>query len=322
MCAWTRADPEQALAAGTKWKVSEPMVTYWATYAPDEALVWAEAHPTSPNPVLAKLNLHWYAALAGIALHDPGRSIRMIQEKVTATGYAPELQEGQPAEADRLDGFIHLCQAMSSQTQPLELLLEGAKDGPTRNEIVVAAALATMGRQATPVRDDERVEEAVRQLLTYPAAASQSQQTADVYMRAFGDWAEIDRPSAIDALAAAPANVQEASLKAVASGISRTDLPGAIGVLNRFPPERVQSFIGEFVRQSLQGVPMFIPPADPATATDQFLRLQDESLRNEATVRSLNLWLKKDASAAKAWIADHSLPDAVKNQLPNLESSR
>ena len=59
---------------------------------------------------------------------------------------------------------------------------------------------------------------------------------------------------------------------------------------------------------------------DPATALGEVSRIGDEDRRNEMYRRAMGVWMRRDATAAQAWLNTNPLPESVTRSLSQDEA--
>ena len=140
-------------------------------------------------------------------------------------------------------------------------------------------------------------------LLEHPGEASQSRMD-EVYRQ----WARLDQQAALDSLAALPAGEGRSNaLGGVVGTLATTDPQAALALIERFPGDVTEPVMKSFLWNSLE--------TDPELAVSQITRIEDQGRRDWWYGRTLESWLDRDSTAAKAWIQKNPLPQPVLDQL-------
>jgi len=278
--AWAKLDPLAALdfakANPNSHVATTTVLATWAARDPDAALRWAETHHEGSGP-----NPYLVGVIRGIAESDPERAAEMLTKM--------------PGGSERYEALAGvLPQLLAQGTDVARSWIEGLADESLRDAAMkrIADHLASIDPAGT-----------AQWLLDHPGGASQGRMD-EVY----GQWARLDQQAALDSVSAMPTGDNRSNaLSGVVGTLATSDPAAALSVMDRFPEDVTENVMKNFLWNSLE--------SDPGLAMSQIPRIPDEVRRDWWYGRTLESWLDRDATAAKAWIQKNPLPQAVLDQL-------
>jgi hypothetical protein len=282
LTAWTLADPLAAMAYAKESEDNESaqntILTAWATKDPEAAIRWATANFKGDGA-----NPYLAGIIRGIAQTDPKR--------------AASLLTGMPRSNERGEALDYMLPHYFAQgTDAARNWIASLKDDSLRNGAIERAAekLAEGNPAATAAW-----------LMTQPGKASQ-QQMDDVY----GIWAKTDKQAALTSFGTLPTGeIRTNALRGIVNQMASKDAKEAIRLMDRFPTDVTDRVVQSFIWHSAR--------SDTAAAASQIARLKDEGRRDQMYRRLLDNWLDYDPTAAKTWMANNAIPDAVRTDLNN-----
>ena len=125
----------------------------------------------------------------------------------------------------------------------------------------------------------------------------------------FGIWTQQDEAAARSALNALPSGeIRSDALRGVVTRLALNKPSDAVALMNQYPNEVNERTVRNFIWHSFD--------REPATALGQVSRIGDEQRRNEMYRRAMGAWIRRDATAANAWLAANPLPESVTRSLP------
>lgn len=128
---------------------------------------------------------------------------------------------------------------------------------------------------------------------------------------AYSNWASKDQQAATDSLATLPSgDIRSTAMQGIISSIARTNPYDAALLLVQFPND-VNDHVVETLIERASNV-------HPSFAMSQFAKIQDESLRDLVSKRTLRQWHEKDPAKARSWIRSNPLPQSVKQELSDI----
>jgi hypothetical protein len=124
----------------------------------------------------------------------------------------------------------------------------------------------------------------------------------------FGIWAKQDEAAARSALNTLPTGeVRSDALRGVVSRLALSKPTEAVALMDQYPDEVNDRTVRNFIWHSFG--------KDPAAALGEVSRIGDEDRRNEMYRRAMGAWIRRDATAAKAWLSTNPLPESVTRSL-------
>ena len=280
LTAWAQTDPLAALTYAEKNTTSgyaqDMILTSWASTDLDAALRWAKNHHTGDEP-----NPYLPGIIRGISQSDPAR--------------ATELLAGMPRSEERGKGLDFILPHLLGQgADAIHGWISGLTDDSLRN----GAILRTAGKLA-----DADPAGTASWLLATPGEAAK-RRLDDVY----NTWAGRDREAALASFAKLPAgDLRSNALRGIVSSVAGGDPKAALSLMDRYPNDVNDRMVQNFVWHS--------SGSDPAIAASQISRIGNERQRDQMYRHMLGNWLENDAPSAQAWMASHSIPDAVRDRI-------
>ena len=277
----------------------------WAKVDPLAALAYAKAK--TDNPLAAR------AILASWATEDGAAAIRWAQNNHQGDGANPwligvirgiaatdiegasNLLKSMPRSVERgeaLDALLpHLLAKGNESTRTW---ITSINDDALRNGAMMRAAEAMAKTDPAGT---------VAWLMENPGEAL-DRRLDDV----FGIWAKQDEAAARSALNTLPTGeVRSDALRGVVSRLALSKPTEAVALMNQYPDEVNDRTVRNFIWHSFG--------KDPAAALGEVSRIGDEDRRNEMYRRAMGAWIRRDATAAKAWLSTNPLPESVTRSL-------
>ena len=280
LTAWAQVDPMAALTYAEKNTTSgyaqDMILTSWASTDLDAALRWAKNNHTGGEP-----NPYLAGIIRGISQSDPAR--------------ATELLAGMPRSEERGKGLDFLMpQLLAQGTDATHRWISTLTDDSLRNGAIMRAS----GKLA-----DADPAGTAAWLFANPGDAARRRMD-DVY----STWAGRDRQAALSSFGKLPAgDLRSNALRGIVNSVAGGDPKAALSLMDRYPNDVNDRMVQNFVWHS--------SGSDPATAASQIARIGNEQQRDQMYRRMLGNWLDNDAPSAQAWMASHTIPDAVRDRI-------
>ena len=285
LAAWAKVDPLAALAYA-KAKTDNPfaaraILTSWATEDATAAIRWAQNNHQGDSA-----NPWLIGVIRGIAATD-------IEG-------ASNLLKSMPRSVERgeaLDALLpHLLAKGNESTRTW---IASIDDDAMRNGAMMRAAEALA--KADPAGT-------VAWLMENPGEAL-DRRLDDV----FGTWAKHDEAAARSALNTLPTGeIRSDALRGVVTRLALSKPNEAVALMDQYPDEVNDRTVRSFIWHSFG--------KDPATALGEVSRIGDEDRRNEMYRRAMCVWMRRDTTAAKAWLNTNPLPESVTRSLSQDEA--
>jgi hypothetical protein len=277
----------------------------WAKVDPLAALAYAKAK--TDNPLAAR------AILASWATEDGAAAIRWAQNNHQGDGANPWLIGViRGIAATDIEGAANLLKSMPRSVERGEALdallphllakgnestrtwITSINDDALRNGAMMRAAEAMAKTDPAGT---------VAWLMENPGEAL-DRRLDDV----FGIWAKQDEAAARSALNTLPTGeVRSDALRGVVSRLALSKPTEAVALMDQYPDEVNDRTVRNFIWHSFG--------KDPAAALGEVSRIGDEDRRNEMYRRAMGAWIRRDATAAKAWLSTNPLPESVTRSL-------
>ncbi|MFD0894942.1 hypothetical protein KBB96_03995 [Luteolibacter ambystomatis] len=273
LTAWAKADPTGALAYAKEntrgGYATNAILSAWATNDPDAAIAWAKANHTGDDA-----NPYMAGIIRGIASTDPTR----------ATGLMAEMPYG----AERGEALVGVLPHILSQgTDATREWVASIQDERLRNGAMerVADQLAKTDPKGT-----------ADWLLANPGEAS-SRNMDDV----ISTWMEKDSKAATAYYQALPAGeARSNALRGIVNTMAEDDPQAALSFMNSHPADVTDRNIQQFVWNSMEKA--------PELAISQISKLGDPGAQEGMYRRTIDAWMRTDATAAKNYLQTHQLP--------------
>lgn len=283
LAAWAKVDPVAALDHAKEADDEEDgfafktILATWAGNDPEAALRWADSHFEGDGA-----NPYLIGIIQGIAATDLNKATQLL----TSMPYSNERGE-----------------ALASL---LPYVL--TKGGNAAREWVSSI-------------QDEQLREGVLSRVVEQLAAKEPRETADWLLAnpsqaslrqlddALSAWAEKDQKGAIayyDALPSGEARTN--ALRGIVNTMATENPKEAARFMDSHPADTNDQVVQQFVWHSSQ--------EDPALAASYIAKISNEREQINLYNRMLNGWMRRDPTAATAWIRSNSLPQAVQIRTP------
>jgi hypothetical protein len=281
LAAWAKADPVAALDHAKEDDEDEfalkTILATWAGNDPDAALRWADAQFDGDGA-----NPYLIGIIQGIAATDLNK--------------ATQLLTGMPYSNERGEALASLL--------PYVL----TKGGDAAREWVSSI-------------QDEQLREGVINRVVEQLASKEPKETADWLLAnpsqasirqlddAMAAWAEKDQKGAVayyDALPTGEARTN--ALRGIVNTMAGENPKEAARFMDSHPADTNDQVVQQFVWHSSQG--------DPALAATYIAKISNEREQINLYNRMLNGWMRRDPTAATAWIRSNPLPQAVQIRTP------
>jgi hypothetical protein len=281
LAAWAKADPVAALDHAKEDDEDEfalkTILATWAGNDPDAALRWADAQFDGDGA-----NPYLIGIIQGIAATDLNK--------------ATQLLTGMPYSNERGEALASLL--------PYVL----TKGGDAAREWVSSI-------------QDEQLREGVINRVVEQLASKEPKETADWLLAnpsqasirqlddAMAAWAEKDQKGAVAYYAALPTGeARTNALRGIVNTMAGENPKEAARFMDSHPADTNDQVVQQFVWHSSQG--------DPALAATYIAKISNEREQINLYNRMLNGWMRRDPTAATAWIRSNPLPQAVQIRTP------
>ncbi|MFN6016952.1 MAG: hypothetical protein ACK49N_05205 [Verrucomicrobiota bacterium] len=285
LAAWAKVDPLAALAYA-KSKTDNPfaaraILTSWATEDSAAAIRWAQNNHQGDGA-----NPWLIGVIRGIAATD--------------IKGATDLLKSMPRSVERgeaLDALLpHLLAKGNESTRTW---IASIDDDALRSGAMMRAAEAMAKTDPAGT---------VAWLMENPGEAL-DRRLDDV----FGIWAKQDEAAARSALNTLPTGeIRSDALRGVVTRLALSKPNEAVALMDQYPDEVNDRTVRNFIWHSFG--------KDPAAALGEVSRIGDENRRNEMYRRAMGAWMRRDATAAKAWLNTNPLPESVTRSLSQDEA--
>ena len=285
LAAWAKVDPLAALAYA-KAKTDNPfaaraILTSWATEDAAAAIRWAQNNYQGDGA-----NPWLIGVIRGIAATD-------IEG-------ASNLLKSMPRSVERgeaLDAFLpHLLAKGNESTRTW---IASIDDDALRSGAMMRAAEAMAKTDPAGT---------VAWLMENPGEAL-DRRLDDV----FGIWAKQDEAAARSALNTLPTGeIRSDALRGVVTRLALSEPAEGAALMDQYPDEVNDRTVRSFIWHSFG--------KDPAAALGEVSRIGDEDRRNEMYRRAMGAWMRRDTTAAKAWLNSNPLPESVTRSLSQDEA--
>jgi hypothetical protein len=277
----------------------------WAKADPLAALVYAKAK--TDNPFAAR------AILASWATEDAAAAIRWAQNNHQGDGANPWLIGViRGIAATDIEGAANLLKSMPRSVERGEalnallphLLAKGNESTRTWISSIDDDALrnGAMTRAAEALAKTDPAG-TVAWLMENPGEAL-DRRLDDV----FGIWAKQDEAAARNALNTLPTGeIRSDALRGVVTRLALNKPTEAVALMDQYSEEVNDRTVRNFIWHSFGN--------DPAGALGEVSRIGDEDRRNEMYRRAMGAWIRRDATAAQAWLSTNPLPESVTRSL-------
>lgn len=282
----------------------------WAKVDPLAALAYAKAK--TDNPFAAR------AILASWATEDSAAAIRWAQNNHQGDGANPWLIGViRGIAATDIEGAASLLKSMPRSVERGEaldallphLLAKGNESTRTWIASIDDDALRN-GAMMRAAEAMAKIDPAgtVAWLMENPGEAL-DRRLDDV----FGIWAKQDEAAARSALNTLPTGeIRSDALRGVVTRLALSKPNEAVALMDQYPDEVNDRTVRNFIWHSFG--------KDPAAALGEVSRIGDEDRRNEMYRRAMGAWMRRDATAAKAWLNANPLPESVTRSLSQDEA--
>jgi hypothetical protein len=279
LSAWTLADPQAAMAYAKENDddfAQNTILTTWATNDPEAAIRWANSQFKDKGA-----NPYLAGIIRGIAQTDLTRAAALL------TGMPRSVERG-----EALD--FMLPHYVARGTDETRKWIASLTDDSLRNGAIERAAesLAETDPAATAAW-----------LIAHPGDAAR-QRMDDVY----SIWAEKDPQAALTSFGSLPpGETRTNALRGIVTSMAPGNAKAAIALMDRNPADVTDRLVQSFIWHSAG--------SDPAAAASQIMRIGNERQRDRMYDRLLGNWLDNDPTAAKTWLTQNAVPEAVRERL-------
>lgn len=280
LAAWAKADPLAAMAyaqAKTESRFAARVIlATWASNDSAGAIRWAQENHTEEGA-----NPWLVGVIRGVAATDIEGASRLLKSMPRS------VERG-----DALDALVpHLLAKGNDATRSW---IDALDDEALRNGAMLrtAEALAKTDPAGTAAWLMKNPNEAMDRLLD----------------NVFGAWSKQDEASALSALSTLPAGeIRSDALRGVVTQLALNKPSEALVLMDQYAEEVSDDTVRNFVWHSFE--------KDSPTALDAVARIGDEDRRNEMYRRAMRAWMRRDATAAQAWLNTNPLPESVISSL-------
>ena len=280
LAAWAKVDPLAALAYA-KAKTDNPfaaraILTSWATEDGAAAIRWAQNNHQGDGA-----NPWLIGVIRGIAATD-------IEG-------ASNLLKSMPRSVERGEALdVLLPHLLAKGNESTRTWIASIDDDALRSGAMMRAAEAMAKTDPAGT---------VAWLMENPGEAL-DRRLDDV----FGIWAKQDEAAARSALNTLPTGeIRSDALRGVVTRLALSKPNEAVALMDQYPDEVNDRTVRNFIWHSFG--------KDPAAALGEVSRIGDEDRRNEMYRRAMGAWMRRDTTAAKAWLNTNPLPESVTRSL-------
>ena len=285
LAAWAKVDPLAALAYA-KAKTDNPfaaraILTSWATEDAAAAVRWAQNNHQGDGA-----NPWLIGIIRGIAATDIEGAANLLKSMPRS------VERG-----EALDALLpHLLAKGNESTRTW---IASIDDDALRSGAMMRAAEAMAKTDPAGT---------VAWLMENPGEAL-DRRLDDV----FGIWAKQDEAAARSALNTLPTGeIRSDALRGVVTRLALSKPNEAVALMDQYPDEVNDRTVRNFIWHSFG--------KDPAAALGEVSRIGDEDRRNEMYRRAMGAWMRRDTTAAKAWLNSNPLPESVTRSLSQDEA--
>ena len=285
LAAWAKVDPLAALAYA-KAKTDNPfaaraILTSWATEDAAAAVRWAQNNHQGDGA-----NPWLIGVIRGIAATD-------IEG-------ASNLLKSMPRSVERGEALdVLLPHLLAKGNESTRTWIASIDDDALRSGAMMRAAEAMAKTDPAGT---------VAWLMENPGEAL-DRRLDDV----FGIWAKQDEAAARSALNTLPTGeIRSDALRGVVTRLALSKPNEAVALMDQYPDEVNDRTVRNFIWHSFG--------KDPAAALGEVSRIGDEDRRNEMYRRAMGVWMRRDTTAAKAWLNANPLPESVTRSLSQDEA--
>jgi hypothetical protein len=280
LAAWAKADPLAALAYA-KAKTDDSfaaraILASWATEDAAAAIQWAQN-----NHQGGSANPWLIGVIRGIAATD--------------IKGASNLLKSMPRSVERGEALNALLpHLLAKGNESTRTWISAIQDDALRNGAMMRAAEAMAKTDPAGT---------VAWLMENPGEALDRKLDS-----VFGLWAKQDEAAARSALNTLPnGEIRSDALRGVVTRLALSKPAEGVALMNQYPDEVNDRTVRNFIWHSFGN--------DPAGALGEVSRIGDEDRRNEMYRRAMGAWIRRDATAAKAWLSANPLPESVTRSL-------
>lgn len=280
LAAWAKVDPLAAMAYA-KAKTDDPfaaraILSSWATEDASAAIQWAKNNHQGDGP-----NPWLIGVIRGIAATDIEGATNLLKSMPRS------VERG-----EALDALLpHLLAKGNESTRTW---IASIDDDALRNGATMRAAEAMAKTDPAGT---------VAWLMENPGEALDRKLDS-----VFGIWAKQDEVAARTALNTLPTGeVRSDALRGVVTRLALSKPADAVALMNQYPDEVNDRTVRNFIWHSFGN--------DPAAALSEVSRIGDQERRNEMYRRAMSAWMRRDATAANAWLNANPLPESVTRSL-------
>lgn len=280
LAAWAKADPLAALAyakAKTEGRfAARTILASWATEDPAGALRWAQGNHQGEGA-----NPWLVGVIRGIAATDIEGASQLLKSMPRSTERGDALDALLPhLLAKGNDATRSWIDALDDEALRNGAMLHTAKTLAKTDPAGTAAWLMKNPNEATDRRMDD----------------------------VFGLWAQQDEAAARSTLSTLPAGeIRGDALRGVVTQLALNKPSEALALMDQYVDEVSDDTVRNFVWHSFEN--------NASTALDAVARIGDEDRRNEMYRRAMRAWMRRDATAADAWLKNNPLPESVTSSL-------
>ena len=285
LAAWAKVDPLAALAYA-KAKTDNPfaaraILTSWATEDAAAAVRWAQNNHQGDGA-----NPWLIGVIRGIAATDIEGAANLLKSMPRS------VERG-----EALDALLpHLLAKGNESTRTW---IASIDDDALRSGAMMRAAEAMAKTDPAGT---------VAWLMENPGEAL-DRRLDDV----FGIWAKQDEAAARSALNTLPTGeIRSDALRGVVTRLALSEPAEGAALMDQYPDEVNDRTVRSFIWHSFG--------KDPAAALGEVSRIGDEDRRNEMYRRAMGAWMRRDTTAAKAWLNSNPLPESVTRSLSQDEA--